>query len=99
MSMVLLIRCDWCWLLDTANKPPERLLARDGPGYGDVRKGVRGEEIATPRLDAIGKLPYAGAVAASKPKYESQSAVIGLEYEGSVAAEKSRNNQLNASVQ
>ena len=97
--MVLSIKCDWCRALDTATNPSERLLPRDDPVYGDVQTKARGEESATLQLDAAGKLPYAEAVGASKPKYDSKSAIFGPKNEGSVAAERSRKNQLNLSVQ
>ena len=96
--MVLLTRCDWCWVLDTAIKPSERLLQRDDV-YGDVRVKALGVELVILRPDAFGKLPHAGLVGASKPKYDSRFAVFGPKNDGSVAPERSRNIQLNPSVQ
>ena len=97
--MVLLIECDWCRALDTASNPSERLLLRDDPVYGGVQTKARGEESATLQLDAAGKVLYAEAVGASKPKCDSKSAVFGPKNGGSVAAERSRKNQRNLSVQ
>lgn len=99
MLTVLLIRCDWCSALDTASKPSERLLQRDDPACGDMRERARGEESATLGLDAAGKLPYAEAVEASKPKYDSKLAVLKPGNDVLVAAERSRNDQLNPSIQ
>ncbi len=66
--------------------------------YGGVWTKACGEESATLRLDAARKLSYAVVVGASKPKYDSKSAVFGPKNEGSVAAERSRKNE-NLSVQ
>ena len=96
MLILLLIRCDWCWVLDTDSKPSERLLPRDDPSYGDVRKETRGERLATTWLDAVGISPYAGAVGAPNPKHGSNSTIPGLKNEDPIAAEESGNDQLNA---
>ena len=93
MLMVLLIRCDWCWVVDTAGNSSGLLLLRDGPVYGGIRTKARGEESLTLRLDAVLKLSYAVVVGASKPKYDSKSAVFGPKNEGSVAAGRSRKNE------
>ncbi len=87
MLMVLLIRCDCCWVVDTAGNSSERLLLRDDPVYGGVWTKACGEESATLRLDAVRKLSYAVVVGASKRKHDSKSAVFGPKNEDSVSAE------------
>ena len=100
--MVLSTRCDWWGVLGTASRPSGRLLPRDDPVYGDIRRKARGEEVVTLRLDALYELPYAGADGASEPKPDSKSAVFGAKFEArndsSVAGERSSNSQRNLSV-
>lgn len=57
MLIVLLIKCEWCSLLDIVSKPSERLLVRDDLLYGVGREKACGEGIATQRLESAGKSP------------------------------------------